>query len=79
MANEIDRIAWTGGSRPKPWGDISPEEKRFVGTLFNEQRKLWEDFWKEKLPRDLRNLFWGRARYDAHATFRNHVREHFNG
>lgn len=64
-------IAWTGGSRPKKLADISQDERQFVRKLFKDQLQTWCGFWDSKADLDLCRVFWNRARYDAHATFRN--------
>lgn len=63
-------IAWTGGCRPRPLSEISTDERATVKRLFREQAEVWTDYWCETLPFDIGRLFWRRARYDAHATFR---------
>lgn len=62
-------LAWMGGFRPLPYPEISQEEKALVSILFREQCEIYSCYWGD-LPKDMRRLFWNRARYDAHATFR---------
>ena len=72
----IDPIAWTGGTPPRPWGLVArTPEGRYAEKLYREQVKVWLDHWGEVvLPRDVHAIFWGRARHDAHATFRERIR-----
>jgi len=71
--SEIKPVAWMGGSCPAPFDQVSDDEQRYAFHLFAEQRQVWLDYWKPHdptLPNDVCETFWGRARYDAHATFR---------
>lgn len=61
--------AWTGGSAPRPLPEVSRDERRYISHLFREQCETFRAFWGD-LPGDVRRIFWNRARYDAHATFR---------
>lgn len=65
------RAAWTGGCRPRPLLLIGPEEARLVRFFFREQMQEWNDFWGDWPDKDTRRIFWGRARFDAHATIRH--------
>lgn len=62
--------AWTGGSNPKPLLGLDGDERALVSKLFRDQFILYFTFWKDKPTRDTLRIFWRRARYDAHATFR---------
>ena len=69
----MPRIAWTGGSNPRPWPDTSPLEREIVLDRYTEQAREWLGYWGEvELPNDQHEIFWKRARYDAHATLRSH-------
>lgn len=77
-------VAWTGGSRPRPLAEVSPEERAKVRALWREQCGLYVGAWGNLLPPsptcpvsgkrvdrlDMARLFWRHARYDAHATYR---------
>lgn len=73
-AAPINVVAWTGGSAPAPLLRISGTERRLVRVLFREQVAAWKDYWRRPLPADVRRILWGRARYDAHASVREHLR-----
>jgi hypothetical protein len=66
----INRKAWTGGSKPLPILELGREERRYVSFLFREQLTIWHDYWGDYPNNDTRHIFWNRARFDAHATFR---------
>jgi len=66
----ITHQTWMGGSRPRPINQVTGAERRYITTLFKEQCRIFRNFWGD-LPKDMRRLFFNRARYDAHATFRN--------
>lgn len=68
---QVPRIAWTGGSSPKPLSEISVSEIQLVRILFFEQCLTFERYWKDFPDKSVRKIFWGRARGDAHATLRN--------
>ncbi len=60
-----------GGSRPRPYPEVAGEpEGAYVAQLYAADLKLWEEFWREVAPWEVRKTLWGRARYDAHATYR---------
>jgi hypothetical protein len=61
--------AWMGGDRPQPLAALSQAERRDVSVFFQEQCRIYSDYWGD-LPRDAQRTFWNRARYDAHATHR---------
>lgn len=63
--------AWMGGTRPLPLSQISREERIAVALLFEDQVKDFLGFWGDNPVMDTYRIFWRRARYDAHATFRN--------
>lgn len=65
------RIAWTGGSSPHPWRDLTGDERRTVKQLFREQLWSFGEYWRECPDKAIRALFWNRARHDAHATHRD--------
>jgi hypothetical protein len=66
-------IAWTGGDRPGPYASLSLPEKKYVSGLFKDQIRCWKNYWQggENPPWDTLRIFYKRARYDAHATFRD--------
>jgi hypothetical protein len=61
--------AWTGGSEARAICEIGPEEFLLVLTLYKQQLATWTEQWSIEPDRDTRELFWNRARGDAHATF----------
>lgn len=63
-------IAWMGGTRPGALATLSAEERQCVKRLFREQCMEWVTYWGEALPMDVARIFYNRARYDAHATYR---------
>lgn len=63
--------AWTGGSRPRPLRDLPFGERQYVSYLFRQQVRTWSTYWFAPVPGDIARIFWRRARYDAHATYRN--------
>lgn len=63
--------AWMGGSRPRPLLELSRDEREYVIYLFRFQVWTWTNYWNDPLPLDLARIFWKRACYDAHATYRN--------
>ncbi len=63
-------IAWMGGSRPRPLLELSMGERLYVTRLFRVQVYTWQEFWSGPVPTDVCRIFWKRARYDAHATYR---------
>ena len=67
----MNPIDWMGGSRPRPLLELSMGERRYVTRLFREQVDTWLDYWRDSIPMDVCRIFWKRARYDAHATYRN--------
>jgi hypothetical protein len=64
------RIAWMGGSSPRPFDEVSEWEVEMCQELYLEQCFDWMQYWREDLPGDVGAIFWHRARGDAHATFR---------
>lgn len=63
--------AWTGGSDPAPLATVHPHERGLITFLFHEQVCTYMTFWRiSSVERDTIRLFWRRARYDAHATYR---------
>lgn len=64
-------IAWMGGSRPRPLRDLPFDEREYVNYLFRQQMRTWSTYWFAPVPGDIARIFWRRARYDAHAAYRN--------
>jgi hypothetical protein len=69
------RRAWTGGTRPAPLARIDAIERALVQLFYVEQIDTWQDYWHETPPADVIEIFWNRARGDAHATLREFKRE----
>lgn len=68
-------VAWMGGSRPGDWLSISDDERAYTIHLYCDQADIWLRFWKTQiLPQEQHEIFWNRARGDAHATFREAAR-----
>ena len=68
---EMEHVAWTGGTTHGKWKDITEAEQAYVHKLFENECGFWKGYWKTKnIPVNTRNIFWNRARLDAHATFR---------
>lgn len=63
-------VAWTGGSRPAPFVGIHKLEAALAVSLYKMQRAAFNAFWGKDPGVDERQIFWTRARFDAHATFR---------
>ncbi len=70
---DFERVAWMGGTHPKPLKDIDPRERTMVSFYFREQMKVWTDYWQDNCPKDTRKVFWNRARHDAHASRRSEI------
>jgi len=66
----MNTIAWTGGTPPRPLHELPRGEFALVWRLYCEQLDTWATFWQAAVPHDVRETFWNRARYDAHATVR---------
>lgn len=64
-------VAWTGGSRPNKPSAISNAEAGIQKALFGEQVMVFRNYWGDSPNWDTLRIFFNRARYDAHATFRN--------
>ena len=69
-------IAWTGGSAPKKMLLCSEDEKVFRSYLFRTQMAMVKEFWGDceglcNTVLDMARVQYVRAKYDAHATFRN--------
>ena len=62
-------VAWMGGCRPNPIANISQEERLKTSELFREQMQIFYAYWGV-YDWDMARLFWKRARYDAHSTYR---------
>ena len=72
MADHPEHTAWTGGSSPLTFNLVAlTPEGDYVLQLYREQVALWSDYWGDTPPADVLDTFWGRARYDAHATYRD--------
>lgn len=75
-----DLKAWTGGSSPLPLSKVTKKERGLISNLFREQLIDWSRYWRGGVIRSsadqtpsvlsVARIFWKRARYDAHATFR---------
>jgi len=60
---------------PHPLDRIDLTEALLAWRLFLEQSRYWLKYWTDTpLPCDFA-IFWNRARYDAHSTYR-HVGPH---
>ena len=66
----MEPIAWIGGTSPRPFRYVSIAEEMYTFELFWDQCNVFRDYWGEGPDGDVAEIFWGRARYDAHATFR---------
>ena len=76
MNVNVQVIAWTGGSRPRRMLEISKEERRLRSILFRDQMKTIFEYWGDyrglnDSVLDMARIQYNRARYDAHATYRN--------
>ena len=76
MSLHPDHEAWMGGTPPRAYYEVAGSpEGAYVVDLFDAQCSIWMDYWNEtEVPLEQRSIFWGRARYDAHATYRNYER-----
>jgi hypothetical protein len=63
-------IAWTGGCKPAKPSEISAAQASVQKYLFAEQVNTWFNYWHDYPNWDTLKIFFNRARYDAHATFR---------
>lgn len=68
--------AWTGGTRPRRMLEISKEERLLRSKLFRDQMKTVFEYWGDyrglnESALDMARIQYNRARYDAHATYRN--------
>ena len=73
---DMEHVAWTGGTKPGKYKDICEAERKYVNKLFQADCSVWIEYWKTRnIPLHTRDRLWDRARHDAHATFRHHVRE----
>lgn len=68
--NHPEHRVWTGGSDPASIHDISVAEYAYAMELYFEDCGIWSECWKQEMPADIREVFWRRARDDAHATYR---------
>lgn len=72
MSLHPEHVAWMGGSSPRPGLEvIGTPEGDYVVKLYWDQIDIWVAFWEERCPAEQREIFFGRARYDAHATYRD--------
>ena len=72
----MQSIAWTGGSGPTAPSGITTMEAAYAKALFRSQCNTFRHYWRTRvIPYDTMRIFWGRARGDAHATFRNAVNQ----
>jgi len=69
-------IAWMGGSRPRPLLELMMDERTYVSYLFRQQVRTWSEYWFAPVPFEIARIFWKRARYDAHAAYRNQGETH---
>jgi hypothetical protein len=67
----MKHTAWMGGSRPRPLLELDQDERCYVSFLFRQQMQTWTKYWHAPVPPETARIFWKRARYDAHATYRN--------
>lgn len=69
-------VAWTGGGEPRPWrtlttmGPAELAEREYALSLYREQIEAFRRQWCDMPNRDTLGIFWGRARFDAFATYR---------
>ncbi len=66
----MNPIVWMGGSRPRPLSELSQDEREYASYLFRQQMRTWSTYWSTPASIDVCRIFWKRARYDAHATYR---------
>lgn len=71
----VSKIAWMGGTRPEPLIRLSKRERSLVSILFQEQIIIFTSGWDTFPELDICRTFWKRARYDAHATYRDRNRK----
>lgn len=69
-APKLPVIAWTGGSRPAKPSEVGQMQAGLQKYLFSEQVVTFLRYWGDSPNWDTLRIFYGRARYDAHATFR---------
>ncbi len=71
MSGHPEHVAWMGGSSPASIHDIGVGEYQYAMELYFDTLRIWEDYWTpEVASARLHDLFWNRARDDAHATYR---------
>lgn len=77
----IGPSVWMGGARPRKWSELLRDHKDagYVETLlardvFRAQCEAYIEHWGD-LPLGMARILWTRARYSAHATIRDMLRE----
>lgn len=63
-------VAWTGGSEPADIHSVSGLESNLAHRLYDMQLAAFAAFWGKGADQGTRELYWRRARFDAHATVR---------
>lgn len=67
-----NRVAWMGGdTAPKTFRRISRDFRNLMSFFFREQIKDFKDYWGDMPDKDTRKIFWGRARVDSWASYRD--------
>lgn len=78
---QIPRVAWTGGTAPRPYRETSRGERSLTREAFREAVRASVDYWGDGAALCIRadgrastltnaRIQWKRARYDAHASIR---------
>lgn len=62
-------VAWTGGTKPGKYGEITEKERKLCGRIFRWHVAVSKRAWGS-VDTDTCRTFWRWARYDAHATIR---------
>lgn len=76
MSQHPEYVAWTGGSSPRSYREtLGTPEGAYAVQLYNEQIEQWEATFRERCPAGVCDVFWNRARSDAHATYRAAARD----
>lgn len=63
-------IVWTGGSTPSKPSETPRAEWRVVKILLLEQVTEYTEYWHNNPSREVLEVYFVRARHDAHATIR---------